>query len=168
MGGGAGEGGDSAVAAPGALIHVTASSRVGVLLDEVPDAIRDRVAAALIAKPDSFYEARAKRQLALATYRLNFRPSFYDEADNKQQLPLPPEAAFGLSFTPKKGNTAYRTTVEGHDYVLADYTLDTTVVTDLASPGISEPALAAVGGTWDEPFVFPIDPELLVQRIVFR
>lgn len=160
----AGISGDSAVAVPGALIHVTASSRVGVLLDEVPESIRDRVAATLIAKPDSFYEARAKRQLALATYRLNFRSSFYDAADDKQQLPLPPEAVFGLSFTPKKGKTAYRTTVLGHDYVLADYTLDTTVVTDLASPGISEPALAEIGGTWDEPFVFPIDPELLVQR----
>ncbi|MET0793863.1 MAG: hypothetical protein ABW061_20255 [Polyangiaceae bacterium] len=148
----------------GALIHVTATSKVGVLLDEVPEEIRDRVAAALIAKPDSFYAARAKRQLALATYRLNFRPSFYDEGDNKQQLPLPPEEVFGITFVPQKGKTAYRTTVEGHDYVLADYELDTTVVTDVDSPGISEPALADVGGVWNEPFIFPIDPELLLQR----
>jgi Lysyl oxidase len=160
----AGEGGGAAEPAPGALIHVTATSKVGVLLDEVPEAIRDRVAASLIAKPDSFYEARAKRQLALATYRLNFRTSFYDEADMKQQLPLPPEEVFGITFVPKKGKTAYRTTVEGHDYVLADYALDTTVVTDLESPAISEPDLAEIGGFWDEPFIFPIDPELLLQR----
>ncbi len=157
-----GEGG--APAASGALIHVTATSKVGVLLDEIPKAIRDHVAEALIAKPDSFFVARAKRQLILATYRLNFRPSFYDEADNKKQLPLPPDEVLGITFLPNKGKTAYRATVEGHDYVLADYQLDSTVVTDAASPGTSEPALADIGGVWDEPFVFPVDPELLVQR----
>src|SRR6185369_14543688 len=66
--GAAGSNGD-----PGALIHVTATSQVGVLLDEVPESIRERVAKALLSKPDSFYEARARRQLTLSTYRLNFR-----------------------------------------------------------------------------------------------
>lgn len=160
--GAAGEAGASAE--PGALVQVTATSQVGVLLDEIPEAMRDRVADALLEKPDSFWIARAKRQLTLATYRLNFRPAFYDEADMKQQLPLPPEEVLGISFTPKAGKTAYRTKVGEHDYVLADYRLDATVVTDVASPGISEPALAEIGGVWDEPFVFPIDPELLIQR----
>jgi hypothetical protein len=144
---------------PGALIHITFDSQVGVLLDEIPESIRERVATAMLAKPASFWIARAKRQLVLATYRLNFRPAFYDEADAKQQLPLPQEDLFDI--TPKK---AQRTEVDGHDYVLVDYSLDTTVLTDFASPGISEPALADIGGTWDEPFVFPVDPELLVQR----
>jgi len=158
----AGEGGAGNV--QGALIHVTASSKVGVLLDEIPPAMRDRVAKALLAKPDSFYEARAKRQLALATYRLNFRAAFYPD-EKKQQLPLPPESVLGITLVPSAaGKTAYRTMVNGHDYVLADYTLDTTVVTDAESPGISEPTLADIGGTWQEPFVFPVDPELLVQR----
>ncbi len=160
----AGEGEGGASATLGALVHVTAKSKVGVLLDEIPEAIRERVAESLIAKPDSFYVARAKRQLTLATYRLNFRPSFYDEADNKKQLPLPPDEVLGITFIPNKGKTAYRTKIEGHDYVLADYQLDSMVVTDAASPGTSEPALADIGGEWDEPFVFPVDPELLVQR----
>jgi hypothetical protein len=38
------------------------------------------------------------------------------------------------------------------------------MLTDAVSPAIAEPALATVGGTWDEPFHLPIDPELLLQR----
>lgn len=145
---------------PGALVAVSVSSRVGVLLDELPDSIRDRAADALLAKDDAFWVARAKRQLALASYRLNFRASFYDEADKKQQLPLPPEEAWKIDIVRK----ARRTKIDDHDYVLVDYTLGSTLVTDADSPKTSEPALAKVGGTWDEPFVFPVDPELLLQR----
>jgi hypothetical protein len=141
----------AATETPGALVAVSVSSQVGVLLDELPDSIRDRAADALLAKNDAFWIARAKRQLALASYRLNFRASFYDEADMKQQLPLPPEESWKIE-------------VDGHDYVLVYYTLSSTLVTDAASPKASEPALAKVGGTWDEPFVFPVDPELLLQR----
>ncbi|HYP77114.1 MAG TPA: lysyl oxidase family protein [Polyangiaceae bacterium] len=160
-----GAAGDSAD--PGALIHVTATSRVGVLLDEVPQSIRERIASALLAKPDSFYEARARRQLTLSSYRLNFRAAFYDEDSGKSQLPLPPPEVQAIHFSKKAGKTAHRATVEGHDYVLADYELEATLVTDVDSPGISEPALAEVGGTWQEDFVLPVDPELLVQRTGF-
>jgi hypothetical protein len=150
---------------PGALIHVTASSRVGVLLDEIPIRIRNRVATTLLAKPDEFWIARAKRQLILATYRLNFRAGFYPGVTDKQQLPLPPEEVFSITVArPNGGAAARRARVQGHDYVLVNYQLDTMVITDEASPGTSEPALAMVGGTWDEPFTFPVDPELLVQR----
>jgi len=152
---------------PGALIHVTGAARVGVLLDEVPASIRERVAAALLAKPDSFFEARARRQLSLSSYRLNFRAAFYEPDSGKNQLPLPPPEVQAIHFLENKGKTAYRTTVEEHDYVLADYELDATVVTDLESPGISEPALSEIGGTWPEELVLPVDPELLVQRTGF-
>lgn len=149
----------------GALIEINAKSQVGVLLDEVPESERERIAAALLAKPDSFFVARAKRQLSLASYRLNFRPYFYDEGSGKQQLPLPPESALEVSLVPDEaGDKARRAMVEGHDYVLADYALHAVVVTDSESPGTSEPALAELGGEWDEPFVFPVDPELLLQR----
>jgi hypothetical protein len=156
---------DSKLAAPGALIEVTTKSQVGVLLDELPASLRERVAKELLKKPDAFFIDRAKRQLGLAAYRLNFRPAFYDEKDNKQQLPLPPEEVFKIALAADKaGQKVRRAKIEGHDYVLADYTLRTVVVTDTESPGTSEPALAEVGGTWDEPFTFPVDPELLVQR----
>jgi len=163
--GAAGAAGAPTSSDPGALLKIHAKSRVGVLLDEVPEDMRDRVAEALLEKPDSFYVERAKRQLTLATYRLNFRPSFYDEDSGKRQLPLPPESVFDITLVPdSSGKKARRAKVEGHDYVLADYELSTVVVTDAASPGTSEPALSEVGGTWEEPFVFPVDPELLVQR----
>ncbi|HEV8550568.1 MAG TPA: hypothetical protein VGQ57_16095, partial [Polyangiaceae bacterium] len=162
-GGAGGEAGGAAVS--GGLIRVTAASRVGVLLDEIPTALRDRVAAALLSKPEAFFVERAKRQLALATYKLNFRGSFYEEWEAKMQLPLPPEAVQHIELVPDEaGALVRREKVEGHDYVLADYRLDATLVTDADSPGRSEPALAELGGAWDEPFVFPVDPELLVQR----
>ena len=45
---------------PGAILDVSMSSQVGVLLDEVPMSIRDRVAATLIAEPPDFWTARAR------------------------------------------------------------------------------------------------------------
>jgi len=150
--------------APGALIRVDLTSQVGVLLDEIPASIRERVASELLARDDAFWVARAKRQLALTSYRLNFRTYFYEEADAKQQLSLPPESVLGITLGGQAGARARRETVEGHDYVLVDYTLDTVIVTDVDSPGTSEPALAEVGGEWLEPFTFPVDPELLLQR----
>jgi hypothetical protein len=145
---------------PGALVEVSLSSQVGVLLDEIPISIRERVASALLEKADDFWVTRAKRQLTLATYRLNFRPAFYADATDKKQIPLPPEQVLNVRIA----GAARRTSVEGHDYVLVDYALDSLIVTDVDSPGTSEPALAAVGGVWVEPFTFPVDPELLVQR----
>jgi hypothetical protein len=153
-------------AAPaGALLTVSAQSKVGVLLDELPEEMRDRVAETLLQKPDEFFTERAKRQLALASYRLNFRPYFYEDDSGKQQLPLPPESVLDVALVADgSGQKVRREMVDGHDYVLADYSLKAVVVTDVDSPGTSEPALAEVGGEWDEPFTFPIDPELLVQR----
>jgi hypothetical protein len=143
----------------GALVRVGFKSKVGVLLDEIPDSIRERVAAKILAQDRSVWVERAKRQLALASYRLNFRPSFYEDEDQKSQLPLPPPELFDISL-----GKAERAQVGEHDYVLVDYTLDAMLLTDVDSPKRSEPALAKVGGTWDEPFIFPIDPELLLQR----
>jgi hypothetical protein len=149
----------------GALVRVTAKSQVGVLLDEVPEASRDRIAQALLGKPEAFFVERAKRQLALASYRLNFRSSFYDDDSGKRQLPLPPEQVLEIELVADDaGDKLRRELVDGHDYVLADYQLSALIVTDEASPGMSEPALAEVGGESDEPFVLPIDPELLLQR----
>ncbi|HTM23390.1 MAG TPA: lysyl oxidase family protein, partial [Kofleriaceae bacterium] len=35
---------------------------------------------------------------------------------------------------------------------------------DADSPGVTEPALGTIGGTWDEAFNLPVDPDLLLQR----
>jgi hypothetical protein len=58
---------------------------------------------------------------------------------------------------------AQRTQVDGHDVVTVGYTMTSTLLSDRESPGVSEPALLQTGGTWDEPFVMPVDPEVLFQ-----
>ena len=144
---------------PGALVKTTMQSRVGVLLDELPEgALRDRAVTALLAQPSSFWEARAASQVSLTLYRLVFRQYFYDD---KQQLPLPPKQAWKITLDAEGPK---RTTIDGHDVVTVGYTYTGTLLSDEASPAKAEPALAEAGGTWDEPFFLPVDPELLFQR----
>lgn len=151
----------AATATSGALIKATMKSKVGVLLDELPAAMRDRVAASLIAKPADFWKTRARNQINLTTYRLVFRQYFY--GGGKMQLPLPPKEAQEITLSGKPK----RQTVDGHDYVLVDYTTSGVLVTSVESPKVAEPKLEKVGGKWSEPFVLPIDPELLFQRTRF-
>lgn len=151
---------DEPAADPGALIDVTMESRVGVVLDEFPASMRDRAAAFFLAKPTSFWEQRARRQTRMTYYRLAFRQFFYDD---KLQLPLPPDDGLQYEFA----GAPRRDTVDGHDVVVIDYTLRATLLSDADSPAQSEPALADVGGVWDEAFVLPLDPEYLGQRTGF-
>src|SRR5262249_52542221 len=144
--------------APGALVRTTMASQVGVVLDEIPASMRARVATALQRKPTSFWVERAKAQLRLTTYRLVYRQSFYDE--KKHALPLPPEPKWHVRLV----GTPHRYSVQGHDLVGVRYTFASVLLTDAASPGISEPKLAKVGGVWKEPFMLPVDPELVFQR----
>ncbi len=150
-----------ALTTPGALVRVTLNGQVGVLLDELPVAMRDRVAAELAARPVKFWQERAKAQANLATYRLVFRQSFYGAGTKKKQLPLPPESQrfVTLQGKPKRAKIGGR-----HDYVVVGYALQGTLLTDPNSPATSEAKLGKVGGFWDEPMTYPIDPELLFQR----
>jgi hypothetical protein len=143
---------------PGALVRTTAQSTIGVVLDEIPPSMRSRVAEALIARPASFWTDRAKVQLHLTSYRLVFRQYFYDAP--KGELPLPPDAVWNIKLVAQPT----RRRVQGHDVVAVDYRFSSVLLTDAASPGKSEPRLADAGGTWREPFNFPIDPELVMQR----
>ncbi len=150
---------------PGALVRTQMKSTVGVLLDDFPAASRDAMAQTILAKPADFWLARAHRQIDLTTYRLVFRYAYYAAQKNtrRQQLPLPPAPIQNVTLN----GPAHRVNIDGHDLVVVDYALDSMLVTDSASPGISEPKLAAIGGTWSEPFTFPIDPELIFQRTRF-
>jgi hypothetical protein len=156
-GGGAGD--------PGALVKVSTASQVGVVLDEIPPAMRDKVAAGLVAKDAKFWIDRARAQINMTKYRLAFRSYYYVDG-MRMQLPLPPDAKWNVALKPDAmGSTKPRRTMIGtHDVVVVDYTFDSTLLTSADSPGITEPELAKVGGAWDEPFIFPIDPELLFQR----
>lgn len=142
----------------GALVRVSMASQVGVLLDEIPAEMRDIVAADLLAQPEEEWLARAMRQVRLTRNRLNFRNFIYA---GKGQLPLPPTELWDIRLN-ADGPT--RQIIQGHDLIMTGYTFTSTLLTAEQSPGQAEPALAAVGGMWDEPFVFPVDPDLLLQR----
>jgi Lysyl oxidase len=143
---------------PGALIRVTMDSKVGVLLDEVPESMRDRVAAQYLEKPDAFWIERAKSQIELTTYKLVFRKAFYDKY--KQQLPLPPANVQEITLTTRPTRSRTRT----HDTIIVDFKLNTVIVTTANFPAESEPNLATAGGIWKEPFILPVDPEMVMQR----
>lgn len=147
--------------APGALVDVSMSSTVGVVLDEIPPAIRDRVAGELLAQEDPFWIERATRQVELTDYRLAFRMYFYEEGEGRNQLRLPPPEIWNIELD---AAGARRATIGSHDAIVIDYTFSSTILSDRKSPGQSEPELAKIGGVWDEPFSFPVDPELLLQR----
>jgi hypothetical protein len=150
---------------PGALVRTQMTSTVGVLLDEIPSSIRDRVAADLAARPNDFWIDRAQRQISLTQYRLVFRNQFYagQKSTQRFQLPLPPKSVLQITLN----GPARRTSIDKHDLVVVDYSLDSTIVTDANSPGTSEVQLAKVGGKWTENFTFPVDPELVFQRTRF-
>lgn len=153
--------GDSAPAVdPGALVGVVIESQVGVVLDEIPNANRAELVAYLNAQDDSFWVARANAQVALMGYRLVFRNFFYDEEEGRMQLPLPPQELWNITIT---SDPAF-VTVDNHDVLSVDFELVTTLLSPYDSPGKAEPELALIGGVWDEPFILPIDPELLLQR----
>ena len=141
----------------GALIAVEMDSTVGILLNDIPQSERDRVAAELLARSDDDWLHLAFRQVQLTTYRLNFR-NFV--TPGKGQLPLPPRELWQLELT----SEPRREQVGIHDLVLIDYQFSSTLLTDADSPAQSEPALAVEGGVWLEPFLFPLDPNLLFQR----
>lgn len=145
---------------PGTLIAVSLDGKVGVLLDEIPMSMRERVATALAANDEAFWIDRAKQQLRLTGLRLVFRKYFYDESENKKALPIPPEEKWNITLVGKPA----RTMVDGHDVVAVSYLFESTLLSDLDSPAASEPMLGDKGGRWDEKFVFPIDPTLLLQR----
>lgn len=142
---------------PGALVDVSMHSTVGVLLDELPESMRQRVADAYVAKPAAFWQERAKRQTEATLYRLIYRNYVYE---GKGQLPLPPRDLWDITLSA----TPARTTIGGHDMVAVEFDLATTLLTDIDSPEAADPALGEIDGTWDEPFELPIDPELLLQR----
>lgn len=150
---------------PGALINVRLDSQVGVLLDELPPSLRARVAGQLAAAPEAFWLGRARAQARLAAFRLSQRPRLYP-SQGKGQLALPPEETWIFSLRPDRDGVPgpQRLPLEGHDVVVVNYSLTGTLVAPLSAPARAEPALDPIGGTWTEPFTFPLDPEQLVQR----
>ena len=139
---------------PGSLLDLTMASTVGVLLDDIPLADRDRVAQILLAEPAASWEARAGLQVETTYYRLTFRNFFYDDLG---QLPLPPREQWALEV-----GAPERRMIDGHDLVVVDYTFAGTLLSGADQPGLADPKLAEIGGVVEEAFVLPVDPELLL------
>ena len=143
----------------GSLVHMQMHSTVGLLLDEIPPGmLRYRAAEIARLSGDQFWIEKAQRQIRLTSYRLVFRGGFY--TDPKGPLPLPPRSVWNI----KLQGTPHRQTIEGHDYMAVDYTFETNIVADKDSPAVVEPTLGKVGGTWPEPLILPVDPDLLLER----
>ena len=142
----------------GGLIQMSFASQVGVLIDGVPDALRDDVIERSLGQTDAEWLALAKQQIRLTRLRLNFRGF---GVEGLGQLPLTPQEIWTVELDPGGPSLIE---LNGHDIISIGYTFETTILTDLVSPGQVEPALAETGGIWLEPFVFPADPTLLTQR----
>ena len=95
--------------------------------------------------------------VALTYNRLQFWPFFYPD---KGQLPLPPQSLWHIELN----GEPFRQTINGHELILIDYTFSSTLLTGPDEPAKAEPALAEIGGVWDEPFILPPDPTQLLQR----
>jgi hypothetical protein len=147
---------------PGAIVRVTLDSRVGVVLNEIPEAYRDAAAAIYLEQPASFWEARAALQVDHTSYRLVYRNFFYDEADNKGILALPPRKLWRFALGAK--GPRREESASGIDAVVVDYQFEAHLLSDAKTPGVAEVALQQVGGSWDEPYELPLDPEFLFQR----
>lgn len=145
---------------PGALVRVTMQSQVGVLLDEIPAGMRERVARDILDQGPELWTQRAQYQIEHTMYRLVYRQYVYEEGA-KLQLPLPPRELWNITLD---AGGAERKQIAGHDMIVIGYTLDTVLLSDAESPAEAEPALGEPGGTWDEPFVLPMDPMFVFQR----
>ena len=148
----------SSTADPGALVKTSMESTVGVVLDELSFNQRERLVAILKKKPESFWKDRAIRQIRLTSHRLNFGGT-----GMKKQSPLPPEQLWHVAIRTE----LRRQKINGHDTVTVSYSFSGVLLTDTDSPGISIPEIGQIGGVWDEPFQFPVDPEFVFQRTSF-
>ncbi|HKW15910.1 MAG TPA: lysyl oxidase family protein [Terriglobales bacterium] len=145
----------------GALVRMDMTTTVGVLLDEFPRGEqREDAAEWALSQDHDFWVKRAMSQVNLTSYRLVFRQFYYPAPPVRGDLPLPAQAAWDVDLL---GNPQ-RMQIGTHEYVAVKYHFLSYLVTDPASPSASEPALTSIGGTWDEPFQLPADPELVMQR----
>src|SRR5262245_47558522 len=80
----------------GSLLKVDLASRVGFVLDDIPQADRSKIATWLMAQSDEFWKTRVKKQIELAQYRLNFR-NYY--VAGQGALPLTHPSLWKITFS---------------------------------------------------------------------
>ncbi|MBT9557016.1 MAG: hypothetical protein IV100_13350, partial [Myxococcales bacterium] len=145
---------------PGALLGLTMSSTVGVLLDELEGEARTRAIAHLEKQPDSFWEERARRQIEATSYRLVFRNLYFEPEEGKGILPLPPVELWKLTF---KGKPELRV-IDGHQVYAVDYDFASTLLGPADDVIRADARFTAAGTVVEESFVLPVDPEHIFER----
>ncbi len=149
---------EAVVKDPGALIRVTMTSTVGILLDEIPTTERADLVRALTAKPTDYWKDLAIRQVRFTTLRRNYGATY-----GKKPIPLPPEELWNVEVT----SAPKRQTIEKHDLVIVSYRFESTLLTDTDSPVASEAVFGNIGGIWKDALVLPMDPQFVFQRTRF-
>jgi hypothetical protein len=146
---------------PGDLVQVdTDGGTIGVLLDEFAfDANLFQRALDYYTNSvdDNFWDNRVYKQTELTNFRMAFRSSFYP---GKKQLFLPWFGGQSVRYDAP----ARLELVDGHHVVMRKYHMRTYLVGSSGSAQVSDPALKHIGGQVNETYVFPIDPQLIVQR----
>ncbi len=145
---------------PGALLALSMTSTVGVLLDEIPEAARQRVIDDLLAKPTTYWEQRAHKQIETTSYRLVFRNLYFEPEEGKGILPLPPVETWKVVLA---GPAEVRT-IDGHSLVAVDYTFTSTLLGPAHDAVNADARLTGPGTSVEESFVLPVDPEHILER----
>ncbi len=140
----------------GALIEATFDSKVGVLLDEIPEVYRQAVIDDLMSKDADFWQKRIVQQIDTASYRLLFRNFYYEGLG---QLPLPPYGAWKITQ-----GTLTRETIDGHDVLVMPYRFKSVLISSKDEPKKADPLLDVIDGVVTEDFVLPVDPEHIFER----
>jgi hypothetical protein len=148
---------------PGSLLELTMSSTVGVLLDEIPESAREVAIAWIEARPESFWEDRARRQIEATGYRLIFRNLYFDPSEGKGIIPLPPMERWNIVFS---GPASLRQ-IDGHAVYARDYDFTGVLLGPADQAEQADARLAAPGAVVEEPFVLPVDPEHIFERTDF-
>jgi hypothetical protein len=148
---------------PGALLGLSMDSTVGVLLDELPQDAQARAVTELAAKPEAFWRARIQRQIEATAYRLVFRNLYFEPAEGKGILPLPPVEVWKVEL---KGKPELRE-IDGHQVVALDYTFTSTLLGPESQAVAADARLTGPGAAVEESFVLPVDPEHILERTGF-
>ena len=94
----------------------------------------------------------------LFCYRQVFRQNYFD---NRLQLTLTPLDLWNIKFT----KAPYTTQIDGHRYVVRDYSFYSVLIGRADTVNASEPLLEPIGGVYSELYIVPADPEHVFQRI---
>jgi len=144
----------------GALLRVSATSEVAVILEELPSALRDQAMEMLMSADDEFWVQRATKQISHARYVLTYRRHYYP-GEQKQQLMLPPRQLWRIAFHDEQPRRAQ---IGSHDVLVRGFKFEALLLSDPESPAAADPALGRIGGVAREPFVLPLDPMWVFQR----